>query len=349
MVLDLRLSIADSSSGDSSAISKRLAEALLGNVTQIAPPGSHILISPDGALNLLPFAVLATNHGEPLLTQYEISYLNTARELLTPKSRQQGPNIDAIFAAPDFGPTGGPSASLNPKLANQRSEEMDRAGFVFRPLLGAAREAEDVRRALNSQEVHVFIGGDASEEQLKKLSSPRILHIATHGFFLPDQKSSRSQGDTSTAGAFPTNLEDPLVRSGLALAGANQRQSGANDDGILTALELAQLDLHATELAVLSACDSGLGQVQNGEGVFGLRRSLALAGAQSQVTTLWKVSDDATRQLMKEFYQRLLNREGISQAMRGAQLSLLNNPQTAHPYYWASFVVTGKWTPLSTH
>jgi CHAT domain-containing protein len=140
--------------------------------------------------------------------------------------------------------------------------------------------------------------------------------------------------------------ENPLLRSGIALAGANERHSGANEDGILTALEVAQLDLHGTELVVLSACDSGIGDVQNGEGVYGLRRALVLAGAQTQVTSLWKVSDEATRTLMVDFYQRLLKGEGRSAALRHAQLAMLANPELAHPYYWASFVPIGNWAPL---
>jgi CHAT domain-containing protein len=133
----------------------------------------------------------------------------------------------------------------------------------------------------------------------------------------------------------------------LALSGANARQSGANNDGILTALEASLLDLQGTELVVLSACDSGVGDIQNGEGIYGLRRALVLAGAQSQLTSLWKVSDESTRILMVNYYQRLLKGEGRSIAFQHAQKDMIDIPEYSHPYYWASFIVAGNWTPLS--
>jgi CHAT domain-containing protein len=140
--------------------------------------------------------------------------------------------------------------------------------------------------------------------------------------------------------------ENPLLRSGIAMSGANVRQSGANDDGILTALEVAQLDLQGTELVVLSACDTGMGEVHNGEGVYGLRRALVIAGAQTQVTSLWKVSDEATRILMLNYYERLLKGEGRSAALRNAQLAMLASSDFSDPYYWASFISIGNRTPL---
>jgi len=197
----------------------------------------------------------------------------------------------------------------------------------------------------NPNSTSVFLHANASEENIKKLHGPRILHIASHGFFLSDQDL---QDDLNRRGqSLPIQLRDnPLLRSGIALRGANARHSGDSDDGILTALEVAQLDLHGTELVVLSACDSAIGEVQNGDGVYGLRRALILAGAQTQVTSLWKVSDDATRTLMVDFYRRLLTGEGRSEALRHAQLSMLARPELSHPYYWASFIPIGNWTPL---
>jgi CHAT domain-containing protein len=141
--------------------------------------------------------------------------------------------------------------------------------------------------------------------------------------------------------------ENPLLRSGLALAGANARRSGSSDDGILTAAEAAQLDLVGTQLAVLSACETGVGTVQTGEGVYGLRRALVLAGAQAQLVSLWKVADSATQTLMVDYYQRLLKGEGRSEALRAAQLAMMRNPTLRHPYYWAAFIPIGDWTPLA--
>jgi CHAT domain-containing protein len=185
---------------------------------------------------------------------------------------------------------------------------------------------------------------------VKLLHGPRILHIATHGFFLKDHELPAAAlgvgGFARDQAPLPFG-ENPLLRSGLALAGANMRRSGEEDDGILTAAEVAQMDLRGTQLVVLSACETGVGEVQNGEGVYGLRRTLVLAGAETQVTSLWKVADDATKDLMVEYYQRLLQGESRSAALREAQRTMIRSKTRSHPYYWAAFVPIGNWTPLS--
>ncbi len=137
-----------------------------------------------------------------------------------------------------------------------------------------------------------------------------------------------------------------MLRSGLALAGANPRRSGT-DDGILTASEVAGLDLRGTGLVVLSACDTGIGTVRTGEGVYGLRRALVLTGAETQLMSLWKVHDKATATLMGDYYRRVLNGEGRAQALQQAQLAFLraqaSDPDYREPYYWAAFLVAGEW------
>src|SRR6185436_8675324 len=133
-----------------------------------------------------------------------------------------------------------------------------------------------------------------------------------------------------------TTREDSLVLSGLALAGANRRSSGDGQDGILTALEVTGLDLWGTRMVVLSACETGIGDTRDGEGVYGLRRALVLAGSESQIMSLWQVSDQATRDLMIAYYRRLRRGEGRADAMRKVQLSLLREQgQQAHPFFWA--------------
>ncbi len=137
-----------------------------------------------------------------------------------------------------------------------------------------------------------------------------------------------------------------MLRAGLALAGANQRDNDG-EDGILTALEVSELDLHGTELVVLSACETGIGAVSSGEGVYGLRRAFAIAGAQSQIMSLWQVDDIGTSELMTLYYQNLLDkRQGRSEALRNAQLEMLNTGTYQHPYYWASFILSGNWQPF---
>lgn len=143
----------------------------------------------------------------------------------------------------------------------------------------------------------------------------------------------------------PGNTENALLRSGLALAGFNPRQSGT-EDGVLTALEAAGLDLRGTQLVVLSACETGIGDVANGEGVYGLRRAFVLAGAASQLISLWKVDDQGTKDLMVRYYDRLLAKAGRSDALRQTQLEFLQHPTYQHPYYWAAFIPSGDWREM---
>jgi CHAT domain-containing protein/Tfp pilus assembly protein PilF len=145
---------------------------------------------------------------------------------------------------------------------------------------------------------------------------------------------------------FVAQVKDPLLRSGLALAGANHGKSG-DDDGVLTALEAAYLDLLGTKLVVLSACDTGVGEVKNGEGVQGLRRALVLAGSESQVMSLWPVSDEATKDLMIPYYKALQQGEGRGEGLRQVQLRMLRGRKDRrHPFYWAAFIQSGEWANL---
>jgi CHAT domain-containing protein len=140
-------------------------------------------------------------------------------------------------------------------------------------------------------------------------------------------------------------IENPLLRSGLALAGANERK-GEKDDGILTALEASGLDLWGTKLVVLSACETGVGEVKNGEGVYGLRRAFVLAGTESLVMSLWSVSDLVTRELMTGYYKNLKHGMGRGEALRQIQLEMLKKPNRRHPFYWAGFIQLGEWANL---
>jgi CHAT domain-containing protein len=178
----------------------------------------------------------------------------------------------------------------------------------------------------------VLLGAEASERAVKQVQRPAVLHLITHGTFLKDQEAGQQ-------------LENPLLRSWLILAGANQRKNG-NDDGILTAYEAAALDLWGTKLVVLSACETGVGEIRNGEGVYGLRRALVLAGAETQVMSLWKADDLVTRKLMEKYYGRLKAGGGRAEALRQAQLELLRGKANQHPYYWANFICIGEWKPL---
>ena len=157
--------------------------------------------------------------------------------------------------------------------------------------------------------------------------------------------SSSFANDNTNSGRLIAVVENLLLRSGLALAGFNNREGGT-EDGVLTALEAANLNLEGTQLVVLSACDTGLGDIANGEGVYGLRRSFAIAGAESQLMSLWRVSDEGTQVLMSRYYENLKQGMGRSEALQEVQLAMIDDPQYNFPYYWASFILAGDWKPL---
>jgi CHAT domain-containing protein len=141
--------------------------------------------------------------------------------------------------------------------------------------------------------------------------------------------------------AQPEQSYDLLDRAGLAMAGANQ-----GGQGIATAREIAGFDWQGTQLVVLSACETGVGAVPSGDGVYGLRRALVLAGAESQVVSLWSVSDGSTRELMRGYYGELARGTGRAEALRQAKLRLMRQARYAHPFYWAAFIPAGDWRPL---
>jgi CHAT domain-containing protein len=303
----------------------------------------HLLVSPDGELNLLPMGALLDESGAYLAEHVEVSFLTSGRDLLRISDEPTVLSQVVVMADPDYGKRG--TSTLAATSSGRRSLELDRGDLSFRPLAGTAREARELQALMQLEDASVLLRLEASETRLKQLKAPRILHIASHGFFLSDQQLTDAMAKRRGAALPSITGENPLLRSGIALAGANERSAG-EDDGILTALEVTQLDLSGTALVVLSACDSGVGEVQNGEGVYGLRRALALAGAQTQITSLWKVSDEATRQLMVDYYRRLLQGEGRSAALRSAQRMKLASEAISHPYIWASFIPIGNWNAL---
>jgi CHAT domain-containing protein len=176
-----------------------------------------------------------------------------------------------------------------------------------------------------------------------------VLHIATHGFFLGGRCPSSFESDSS-APASATTRENPLLLAGLAFAGANHRQAAKADeeDGVLTAEEIGALDLRGVEWAVLSACDTGIGEVKAGEGVLGLRRAFQAAGVRTLVMSLWQVDDDSTRHWMRTLYRSRF-RDGLDtvEAVRNASLAVLRGRRakglSTHPFYWGGFVAVGDW------
>jgi CHAT domain-containing protein/Tfp pilus assembly protein PilF len=313
----------------------------------------RVLLSPDGQLSLIPFAALHDGHGF-LLDSFDFLYLTTGRQLLPRPEELPPASSVAVLADPDFtAPPSGPSflstravssSDLERFLATSRA---DLPSSTWVPLPGTRQEAESIQRLL--PQAQLFLGSEATKERLFSLSTPGILHLATHGFFIEDApvpKGSRAVGHFGALSDLPQSPghQAPLLRSGLALAGARALESGGAPAALVTALELAGLNLWGTQLVVLSACDTGRGQVQLGQGVQGLRRSLVVAGAETLVMSLWKVNDDSTRLLMDAYYRNLLAGQGRAFALHEAMRSL--RASRPHPHEWAPFIALGSDAPL---
>jgi CHAT domain-containing protein len=216
------------------------------------------------------------------------------------------------------------------------------------PLPNTKAEVENIGKILQAKgfKTQTLLGEQALEEAVKSVKSPRILHIATHGFFEADvTKKDSLQADDFMGIQRARAAENPLLRSGLLLAGAEnylktKKLSNDHENGILTAYEAMNLDLENTELVVLSACETGLGEIKNGEGVYGLQRALRIAGAQSVLMSLAKVPDAPTKILMEAFYENWLTK-GMNkhEALKQAQLTVRKMPQYAAPVNWAAFVL----------
>jgi CHAT domain-containing protein len=381
-----RQSLRDPRRTDVKRLARAVDEKVMRPVLALAKSGSgetrRLLIAPDGLLNLVPFAALVDRRGRYLVERYSISYLTSGRDLLRSPVRRPGNQDMVVVADPDYGvedavATKSQNVGLQPAsfsawrirlpgfVAMSRDSGLasglpqsagsnfnNQARIYFSPLKGTAGEARALKTIL--PQATVFTGERATEAAVKQLHSPGILHVATHGFFLRDQKF-RLVGardlvleTEQSVGISNQPIENPLLRSGLALAGVNQRlgRTDQGDDGVLTALEAAGLDLWGTKLVVLSACDTGVGEVKNGEGVFGLRRALSLAGSETQVMSLWPVSDLGARDLMIEYYKGLGRGEGRGDGLRRVQLEMLKGKGRRHPFYWASFIQSGEWANL---
>ncbi len=321
---------------DPRPLARKLDELVMRPIRPLLGQAKTIFLSPDGELNLAPFAALRNERGRYLIEDYLPIYLTSGRDLLRLKIKHQSQPDKTIFAVSDFNgldelpiaASTSPAQAVSDSRSGVLSSDSTMATMTFKPLKYAQEEGTAIQKLFPQSKL--YADGQATETLLKQVRRPYFLHLATHGFFLPNDN---------------TNKENALLRSGLVFAGANKRQSG-NDDGILTAYEAAALDLWGTKLVVLSACDTGNGEVKNGEGVFGLRRALVLAGAETQISSLWKADDAATQKLMHSFYSNLKAKMGRAKALQQAQLKMLKDGVYPNPYYWANFVCIGEWKPL---
>jgi CHAT domain-containing protein/tetratricopeptide (TPR) repeat protein len=317
---------------------------------------TRVLVVPDGALNVVTFASLPSAGGRFLVEDgAPVHYAATERDFVrlagTPDARE---GTLLAVGGPAFDDQG-PRAPSRTRVLRQFACD-PQGSLRFEPLPATSREVEDIA-AVWSGGATVLTGAAAGERALKEAAGGRrVLHFATHGFLLgspcaPAPTGARAVGGLATPVPRPAaRSENPLLLAGLALAGANRRssQGTGEDDGILTAEEVAGLNLQGTEWAVLSACDTGLGQIRASEGVLGLRRAFQIAGVRTVIMSLWSVDDEATRAWMRALYEgRFRMNLDTPEAIRGASNAVLASRrlrgQSTHPFYWAAFVAAGDW------
>ena len=348
----IRNALRDPKRNDFRTIARKLDERIMKPLRPIIGGANRLLISSAGELNLMPFEALVNEQGKYLVEDFHITYLTSGRDLLRMGAGRESNGPPLIVANPAYSsdprsPVAVLPPERNPARAGKQSLTITRSisETYFAPLRGSAQEGQAIKKLF--PESTLLEGPMATKASLKKAAAPLLLHIATHGFFLADTRAPvpGSRGVKPGSKEAPPNPENPLVRSGLALAGAN-RHNPTNNDGILSALEASGLNLWGTKLVVLSACDTGVGEVKTGEGVYGLRRSFIEAGAESLVMSLWPVSDVVTRELMINYYNNLKQGVGRGDALRQVQLEMLKRPERRHPFYWASFIQSGDWRAI---
>ena len=346
----------------------------------------EVFVVPDGALHLVSLPSLPEGSSQYLVeTRPLIHYLSTERDLVPEQSRHGegilvvgNPAFDQAgrlaVASNQSPPAGSVTGTTGTLLRGTRSACGTFQTLHFSPLPASQQEAEniaalwtqssagagtEIMRGSNAQPGNgaslQMTGADASPEAFTQYApGKRVLHVATHGFFLEGSCESAVQRRLDPSkrdeSVLPATAENPLLLSGLAFTGANRRSSAKADetDGILTAEEIAGIDLEGVDWAVLSACDTGVGEIKVGEGVFGLRRAFQVAGAKTVIMSLWPVEDKTTEQWMGTLYrEHFLNGKDTAESVRAASLQILRQRRAKHqstlPFYWGAFIAAGDW------
>jgi hypothetical protein len=328
---------------------RRLAERVWDPLEPAVADASLVLVVPDGPLGLVDLAALPDADGRALVDRtaplHQLSAERDVDRVPAPHAAAErlvvlgGPDYDAGADEPQPGGDGTRAAG--------RSDPCDPGASMRFPFLpGAAAEGEEVARAWRARDAggaELLLGRAATEAAFKRAAPhAELLHVATHGFF--DDPACTVAGDDGARAAV-----SPLLRSGLALAGANRRSQPVpgEDDGLLTAAEVAQLDLRGARWVVLSSCGGGVGRVQEGEGVLGLQRAFTAAGASTVVMSLWSVDDEVTRGFMRALYTARARGWSAAECVQDAQRDLRDRLRAergaAPPALWAPFVAVGDW------
>ncbi len=349
-------------------LADKIWKPLESELVKFSDKTDSLILSPDGALWLVPWACLpvSSDASRVLLENYSIRFVTSGRDLVA-KPRISATKAPIILANPQFDQTAIEKRTAIESVYRGALPVNDVTGrnFAARSLLpkvsslpGTGVEATVVAPSIKAwagQEPMLFPRQFALERVAKAMRHPKLVCIATHGFFLPAQEVDRNSLDSfgvdkSRSVAIDvrgTPIENPLLRCGLLFSGCNSQDSAVgDDDGILTGLEIIGIDLRGTELVVLSACETGIGDVRNGEGIAGLRQAFQLAGAQSVVSSLWQVPDHESSQIMIDFYANLAAGQTRAASLRNAQLKMIASRReffgAAHPYYWAAWTLTGQ-------
>jgi CHAT domain-containing protein len=293
---------------------------------------NKIYFSPDGIYNQINLNTLKNpGTGTFLLDDIKIIQVTNTKDLLMARDYGNVPSGNrkakaVLFGNPAFGKVGSSKPATEARVR----------GVNLIPLPGTALEIQRIAGYLSDSgwESVSYSGPEANESMIKRINNPTVLHVATHGFF-EEGYSERLSGD-------------PLLQSGLLLADVENdttfyavlKNDFTMEDGILTSYEASNLDIEDTRLVVLSACETGLGEIKNGEGVYGLQRALLVAGADTIIMSYWKVDDTATQELMANFYRIWLQHGNLHESFRSAQQSLKKSHPS--PYYWGAFVMIGE-------
>ncbi|MCX6153794.1 MAG: CHAT domain-containing protein [Candidatus Kapabacteria bacterium] len=304
------------------------------------PNKKTIYIAVDGVYHRISMNTLHSMNGKYLLDSKKINLVLSTADILKRQEKSSTKTETAVLlGAPAFAS----SKSTNSKERNIGSASIlkELKSLKIEDLPGAKKEIDDLGKLMTENKIIVssFTGAEATKSNLLKTSKANILHIATHGFFLSDNKAENSG---RKGGQIYLPKTNPMIKSGLLLAGSkdaitNSSIDNSENNGILTSYEVMNSDFHNTDLVVLSACETGLGEIKNGEGVYGLTRAFYISGAKSLLMSLWNVNDQTTQELMFEFYKGYLGGKSKIEALREAQLKI--KEKYPNPYYWGAFVL----------
>jgi len=343
-----------------SQIASMLYDLIVEPIRDSLSNAKVLLIAPDGGLNLIPFATLVDNDGNYLIEKCAIHYVSTSRDLLQePTKFNSGSGLLAL-GDPEFdcdAVSRNTNDNQDVSVNNLRTRNLwrtctDLNDFTVASLPGTRIEVEQIARNWknnSSESITVLLGGDASKAEFSiQAKGKKVIHIASHGIFL-NQICSETDTAGANSGRLSGALTNPMFNSAILLSCAtvsdSLQHSQLNPEGLLSAYEIAAMDLNGTQLVVLSACESGLGHVYQGEGVFGLRRAFQIAGAKTVVSSLWAIDDKSTSETITQLYG--FDDMSIPLKLQGIQLERIKELKQSgfavHPYLWGAFVATGDW------